>query len=277
MTDAVDRNEFLPRLRLDGKVALIVGAGGAGMGMQTTLALAEAGAGLACVDYSEEAVAAVTDRLRGVRHRGIVANVAEPADIDRAVEETLEEFGRIDCLVNVVGGTRRHWHRTDSFPIEGFDEVFTLNLRYAFLSSQRVGRHMIERRGGGAIVNFSSAGSGITSAPYHGPYGAAKTAIASLTRTMAVEWGEFGIRVNAVAPGSVRTPSTGRLSLDMGDEAVARWLDPEEVASVVLFLLSDLSRGINGQTISVDGGLSIRPTLATTRALAEAAANIKRF
>src|SRR5207248_5876656 len=98
-----------------------------------------------------------------------------------------------------------------------------------------------------------------------------KAAIDSLTRSMAVEWGQFGIRVNAVAPGSVRTPSTGRIALDMGDEPVARWLDADEIAAVILFLLSDLARGVNGQVISVDGGLSVRSVLASSGALAESA------
>ena len=261
----------LDELRLDGKVALVVGAGGSGMGIHTALALAEAGAAVAGVDWSHEGVAAVESRLTGVAHsfHGIVADVTKLGDAERAVSDALGHFDRIDLLVNVAGGTRPgHWHRADEYPMSRFDEVLALNLRYVFVTCQETARHMIRRGGGGAIVNFSSV-SAIASAPYHSPYGMAKAGIDSLTRTLAVELAPFGIRVNAVAPGSIRTPKTSSMSVDMGDEPVARWLEPEEVAHVVLFLLSNLSRGVNGQVLPVDGGISARSSLASSGSFAK--------
>ena len=255
---------YLEKARLDGKVALIVGAGAGGIGTYTSLALAEAGAQVIAVDKSLELLADTERQIEqiGGYCYGILADVLQPNELRNAIRRSIEEAGPIHCLVNVAGGMLRgQWHRTDLYPDNTYDEVLGLNLRYVFTACREIGRHMIEEGVEGRIVNFASV-SGIAGAPYHGPYGAAKAAVMSLTRSMAVEWGEFGIRVNAIAPGTVATP---RNLYKAGSEEHARsWnpiprrLEPEELAAVTLFLLSDLSSGITGQVLTVDLGASAR-------------------
>src|SRR5262249_18822742 len=142
---------------------------------------------------------------KGVESYGIVANVLENGAVEKTVASAIEQAGRIDGLVNVAGGSPiGSWNPIHEYPTDIYEQVLHFNLGYLFLACREGGRHMIERGGGGSIVSYSSS-SGFSSAPHHGPYGAAKAGIMALTRTMALEWGQYGIRVNAVAPGSVQT------------------------------------------------------------------------
>jgi NAD(P)-dependent dehydrogenase (short-subunit alcohol dehydrogenase family) len=250
------------QIDLRDKVALICGAGGGGIGSAVTRSFAQAGATIAVIDQNEE----LNDATRkivtahGVRCETFVADLSDSAQAAQVIERVWSRLGGIDMLVNVAGGTKAHqWGRLENGRDQDFHDVFALNVGYVYRLCADLGRRMIERRAGGSIVNLASV-SGLRSAPFHGAYGAAKAALMALTQTMAVEWSPYGIRVNAVAPGSVlsprvatfgkgpahfQTPSDGRRSLD-----------PSEIASGILFLCSDLASGVSGQTLTIDAGLS---------------------
>lgn len=247
---------------LAGKVALICGAGAGGIGTGVSRVLAEAGATIAALDHSEELNAATRDDLaeRGFACESFLADLMQPGQAARVVEEVVGRMGRIDYLVNVAGGTRHHqWGPLEESPDSVFRDVFALNLDYVMRVCADAARHMIARGGGGAMVNFASI-SALRSAPYHGPYGAAKAGISAITETMAVEWARHGIRINAIAPGSVRTPRV--MQFTSGEDPHAhpdgrRSVTLNEIANGVLFLLSDLASGITGQTLTIDAGMAL--------------------
>ncbi|MBL7518009.1 SDR family oxidoreductase, partial [Frankia sp. CNm7] len=173
-------------------------------------------------------------------------------------------LGSVDGLAHVGGGPRPgHWQRADEFPVADLDEVLDLNLRAALLTSQAAARAMTAAGHGGSIVHIASVAA-FFAAPFSLAYSAAKAALISLTRTTAAEWGPRGIRVNAVATGTIRTPhSRGNDDADASRDAVLalrRRGTPEELAGAVVFLLSDLAGFVTGQALTVDGGSTIRPS-----------------
>ena len=257
----------LERLRMDGKNVLVIGAGAGGMGTHTALALVEAGARVVAVDYLDERVRETEEQIAEVGGEcvGITADVRDRTALKNAIAEAVAAVGQLDGLANVAGGTRPgDYFPVDKYPDDVYDEVMALNLSYVLVSSREVARHMIDRGIRGSIVSYSSIGA--LCSPYRGPYSAAKEAVIALTRTMATEWGPVGIRVNAVAPGMVRTPRIQALAGGVDDYAkvwvpLGRMCESDEVAAAALFLLSDLSSVITGQTIVADGGASTRSTL----------------
>lgn len=249
-------------LNLDGHRALVVGGGGGGIGSAVCAAVAAAGADVAAVSMEREhvdATAEMVERL-GQAASAHVADVTDLDALDRAIEDAEATLGTLDLVVNVVGGaTVPHWHRLLEYPMESFDHLIDTNLRYALVSCQKVARGLVAAAQPGAMVNISSVAS--ASAPLLGVYGAAKAGLDSLTRTMAAEWGRYGIRINNVAPGTVNTPRAGRSELV--DEAsklipLGRRGAPEDIANAVVFLLSDRASYISGHTLVVDGGSSHR-------------------
>jgi NAD(P)-dependent dehydrogenase (short-subunit alcohol dehydrogenase family) len=167
-------------------------------------------------------------------------------------------------MVHVVGGQRlEHWHSIDGYPATNLDEVFNLNVRSALLTSQAAAREMMAAGRPGSIVHISSVAS-FFAAPYSLAYGVAKAGLNSMTRTMAVEWGSQGVRVNGIAAGTIRTPNSR--GVDEGNSErdavlpLKRRGTPEELASAVMFMLSDLSTFVTGQTLAVDGGSMVRPS-----------------
>jgi NAD(P)-dependent dehydrogenase (short-subunit alcohol dehydrogenase family) len=264
---------FLEKIRFDGKVAMIVGSGGEGHGTATTIALAEAGADIVAVDISKEALAVVERRIKPFNRRflGLVVDVTKKAQVEKMVADAVKAMGGIHCLVNVVGGMQKgQWHNMLDCPEEVYDAILDLNLRTAFLTCQAVARSMVERKIAGSIVNFSSS-SCMPTAPEHAVYGAAKRGIICLSETMALEWSEYGIRVNVVAPASMRVPRQGgRVARTLSFEDVTTEHVPNKtvplgysgtpihIASAVLFLLSDLASYVTGHTIPVDGGMKIK-------------------
>jgi len=242
-------------LRLDGRGFVVVGAG-QGIGRQTAHALARAGARVVCVDSERDRAEAVAAEVVGTAW---VGDVRERDAVERLVAEAGRTLGRVDGLVDIVGEARfaPFLDCTD----EDWEWSFGMVLRHAYLAAQIAGRAMVER---GGVLVFVASVSGLTSAPRHAAYGAAKAALMSLVRTVAVELGPSGVRVNAVAPGTIWTPRVAAL---LGEEGRARNVAnaplrrvglPADVAGAILFLVSDLSSYVTGQTLVVDGGVGAK-------------------
>jgi NAD(P)-dependent dehydrogenase (short-subunit alcohol dehydrogenase family) len=254
---------------LEGRVILVCGASRGGISGATVRTVAAAGATVVAVDQNQELLdQTIADVERaGGRCHGLVVNLMNPAESDPLPETIWSRFGRLDGLANVAGGTRaEEWIPLDQTPTEMFRDTLNLNLEYVFRVCRDAAASMIRRDAPGAIVNVGSVSS-IAGAPFHGPYGAAKSGIAALTRTMAFEWGRYGIRANTVQPGAVATErvlnrehtahSGAALSASAGPSQIV-WTTPEELANAIVFLLSDLASGISGQTLSVDSALSTK-------------------
>ena len=244
-----------------GRTALVVGGGGGGIGSAVCHRLADAGADIVAISAATADVEATVAEI-DERGREATGHVVDVTDLDhlRATIEAADTASPIDLVVNVVGGvTVDHWHRLEDYPIDSFDHLLTTNLRYAFVVGQTVAGRLIERGRPGSMVNISSIAS--KGQPLLAGYGAAKAGLDSLTRTMAMEWGRHGIRVNNVAPGTVNTPRSGR-PVDDPDDPLAKAITlgrrgrPADIADACVFLLSDLASYITGQTLDIDGGPS---------------------
>lgn len=189
----------------------------------------------------------------------IVCDVSKPEDIKRTVAECIQQFGHIDTLINVAGVNRRK--KAEDVTIEDYDFILDINLKGAFLMCQQVGRHMIERQSG-VQINIESLN---TYAPLKGvsPYAMSKGGMMMMTRVLATEWGPHNIRVNSLCPGFVLTDMTTRL---WSDPTMQQWADqntplkrlgvPEDMVGAAVFLASDASSWMTGQSMYVDGGVS---------------------
>jgi 3-oxoacyl-[acyl-carrier protein] reductase len=256
-------------LGLDGRIVVVAGAAGGGIGTTITRMVAQAGATVVAVSRGQDNL----DRHLGpLLAEGLsVVPVAADASTDDGVSATLAAVRRTDGefhgLVNVAGGADPStWMPSTRVTRSDWRELFTRNLETMFFMSQAVAAELKRRKSSGSIVSISSI-SGMNTAPFHIAYGTAKAAIVAVTRTMALELatGEDGatIRVNAVAPGVTETPAS-RTYVDSDPErdrraiAMGRRGRPGEIAGAVLFLLSDLSSYITGQTLLVDGGLNLK-------------------
>ena len=248
-----------PVVDLSGAAVIVAGAGGGGIGTCSCEAAMAAGAEVIAVERSPEELDNLDSLPRPVVK--VQADLTAPDAPAAVVDAALSAHGRIDGLINVAGGTG-----IDDFgPLvdvdrQGWDRVMANNLRYVAFLNREVARAMIDSGGGGAMVNVSSVSS-LASQPFLAAYGAAKAGLNSLTRTMAVEWGGHGIRVNAVAPGTITTPRAGdHESLDAAKRAIplGRRGHPAEIAAAAVFLLSPQASYITGQVLSVDGGMSVK-------------------
>jgi 2-deoxy-D-gluconate 3-dehydrogenase len=242
---------------LTGQRALVTGAS-RGIGRAIALALAEAGADVVCASTgggAEETAAEV--RALGREGWAVRADLSDREALGRMVDEAEERAGPLDVLVNNAGTIRRY--PAVDYPAEEWDATIRTNLDAVFFLCQRVGRGMVERRRG-KIVNVASLLSfqGGILVP---AYTAAKHAVAGVTRALANEWARFGVNVNAVAPGYVRTDNTRALQDDEGrsEQILARipagrWGEPEDIAGAAVFLASPASDYVNGHILVVDGG-----------------------
>lgn len=248
--------DYPAQLRLDGRRFVVIGAG-QGIGRQAAHALATGGARTFCIDVDEQLATEIAAEVDGSAG---VGDATKRADATRLFEEAEAALGGIDGVVDIIGMS--HYDALLDLSDEEWDWHFDIVLRHAFLAVQLGGR-LLAASGGGVMV-FVASVSGITSAPRHGAYGAAKAGLMSLVRTAAVELGPSGVRVNAVAPGVVWTP---RISEYLGDEGrernnantpLGRIAQPADIAAAILFLCSDLSSFVTGQALVVDGGVGAK-------------------
>jgi dehydrogenase/reductase SDR family protein 4 len=253
---------FLERYRLDGKVAVITG-GSRGIGRAIALGFAEAGADIVVASRKLPGLEAVAGEIasQGRRSLAVATHAGRKQDIENLVERTMDEFGRIDILVNDAGTNPAYGWLVDVE--EGaWDATMAVNLKGYFLLSQAIARIMIEQRSG-CIINLASVAS-FEPSEKMGVYSISKAGVVSLTQALALELGKYGIRVNAIAPGTTRTDMTRPLFEDKGfvEDRVGRTplgslAEPEDMVGAAIYLASDASRHVTAQTIVIDGGYMI--------------------
>ena len=246
--------------RLDGKVSLITGGGG-GLGVAMGRALAGAGSAVALADVIVDKAEAAATAIRGEggKASAYALDVTSRTDVDRVTEAVVRDLGRIDILVNSAGITKRL--PAETFDEEGWDQILAVNLKGTFLCCQAVARHMIQRGGGGKIINLASI-AGVVGLPGTVAYCASKGGVVQVTRTLALEWVRHGIQVNAIAPSWFDTDMGGKIvraDPDLWKKTVAtvpvgRLGEPDELATATLFLASSASGMVTGQILGVDGG-----------------------
>ena len=247
---------------LSGQVALVTG-GSRGLGLQIAEALGEAGAKVMLTSRKasdlEEAAAELA--AKGIDARWIAADGSEPAQIQKVVDETLQRLGPIDILVNNAGAT---WGApAEDYPLEAWDKVMNLNVRSMFLFSQAVGKASMIPRRKGRIINVASiAGLGGSVNVKFIAYGASKGAAVNFTRTLAGEWGAYGITVNALAPGFFPSKMTRGTLESIGVDRLAaaaplnRIGDDNDLKGAAVLFASEAGKHITGQILAVDGGVS---------------------
>jgi gluconate 5-dehydrogenase len=252
------------QFRLDGKVALITGGRGA-LAEAIAAGLADLGCAVALASRHEQdciAIAAdIAERFQ-TKAIGLRCDISNEEEVEAAVKATVDQLGGIDILINNAGAS--WWGLPEEIPLSGWRKVVDVNLTGTFLACRHAARHMIGH-GGGAMVNIASSGAFLSYTPDAGqvvPYTTTKAAIVHLTSDLAAQWARYGIRVNAVAPGSIETGMTE--TLDRGTQQklldgilLQRFAQPAEIVGTVALLASSAGSFITGQTYIIDGGQTI--------------------
>jgi NAD(P)-dependent dehydrogenase (short-subunit alcohol dehydrogenase family) len=244
---------------LSGRKAFVTGAS-RGIGRVIAVALAQAGADVAIAARGQDGLAGAAREISDLGRKAFVfpLDVTRQADVAAAVSEAIRLLGHLDIVVNNAGGTNFTVPFGD-MRIAGWEKVMRLNADATVYVCQAAGGHMVER-GSGSIINVASV-AGLAGAPGLAPYGASKAAVISITRTLAVEWGPSGVRVNALCPGWTATelnrnlwggPDGGRATI--ANVPLGRWALTREMAGPAVFLASDASSFMTGQVLVVDGG-----------------------
>ena len=248
--------DYPRRLRLDDRGFVLIGAG-QGIGRQAAHALASVGAKVFCVDLDPDLAGDIAKEVGGIAWSG---NAIERGDAERMFADATDPragLGRIDGVVDIVGMAR--YASLIDIDDDNWNWHHDIVLRHAYLAMQLGGRAMSQS--GGGVMVFVASVSGITSAPLHAAYGAAKAGLIALVKSAAVELGPAGVRVNAVAPGVVWTPRVSGFLGEKGRETnsanapLRRVALPADIAGAILFLASDLAGYVTGQTLVVDGGV----------------------
>jgi len=249
------------RFDITGKVAIVTGAA-SGIGRAIALDLAGSGANVVIADTALDGAEKVAREIESAGGKAIAVetDVTDSKEVEQMVQQTIEGFGKIDILVNNAGIIGRS--SVMDMKEDELDRTFEVNLKGVVLCSQAVARHMIEQRSGKIVNMGSSLSSRASVCNFSGggaDYCASKAAVQAFTRALAMELGPYGINVNAVAPGTTNTPMHEGLwematiyfqnSLPLG-----RLAEPEDIADVALFLVTDAARYVTGQTIHVNGG-----------------------
>ncbi|MGH8953211.1 MAG: SDR family NAD(P)-dependent oxidoreductase [Acidimicrobiia bacterium] len=250
---------------LEGRVAVVPGGGGA-IGSALARGLAEMGAAIGLVGRSKDSLDRAVSSIveAGGRALAIQANATQPDDAQRAIDETVAEFGRLDIIVNAIGGGAGEvLNAAEEYPPADWDWIMELNVRSTLLPTQAAVRQMVAQGDGGRVLNISSVRGQLGIDAGYSAYVAAKGAIDSLTRQWATEWAKHGISVNAISPTFVDTPQVASLLGDPEFKArivsripLGRVGTTDDLLGAALLFCSPASSFITGQILTIDGGLT---------------------